>query len=518
MVAIVFPTSSDPTARPQESAGRLINCFVDKTDVGAPGATIWRRSAGFNEIFNTGNPRVRGMSEFIVGPAPFLELRRCYVVQSGVINEVTVNVYAPGAYSITNIASIPGTGPVTIAINNRSPDRDIVVIARGNGAFWGDTRRNWPAGWFNSNPVPNLAGTPTSCCDMDGYVVYSYDDGRIAATDLNSLNLNSLSFNTEQGQAVMRVLKFAGRLFAMGNKWTAVYRNAGTVPFPFLREATIGRGLLGTHAVAGWEPGWSNELIWVGEDFVVYKLNGLNPVPISNDSISRMIQKAVSYDFGIELSSVTRTNRDLFEAFVYMFGKNPIWVLKFTPPGTTHFEKAFTVEYNLATGQWNERRSYTEYSWRAHRSTRAPNGWLVGDHNSGQLHQIQQSYFAESGFPYTWTIESGVMTGFPIRTVIPRASFNITAGVGDLTQPTGPGLNPADPVVRISWSLDGGHTWGLPVTRKLGAPGETNHYPYVISSGISRGQGIRYRLEVTDPVHVGLSGGEIDVQQRAPNG
>ena len=46
MVAIVFPTSSSPGLRPQESAGRLINAFVEKTESGAPGTTLWRRSAG----------------------------------------------------------------------------------------------------------------------------------------------------------------------------------------------------------------------------------------------------------------------------------------------------------------------------------------------------------------------------------------------------------------------------------------------------------------------------------------
>src|SRR5215204_823740 len=60
MVAIVFPTSSDPGLRPQESSGRLINAFVEKSGAGAPGATLWRRSAGLIYGGSGSAPHTRG--------------------------------------------------------------------------------------------------------------------------------------------------------------------------------------------------------------------------------------------------------------------------------------------------------------------------------------------------------------------------------------------------------------------------------------------------------------------------
>jgi len=327
----------------------------------------------------------------------------------------------------------------------------------------------------------------------------------IYASDLNTTEVNATSFNTEQGQAVLRVISFAGRLYAFGDKWTGVYKNAGTVPFPFLRETTIPRGILSTHAIAGWEPGWSNELIWAGDDHIVYKLNNYTPVAISNDSVSRDIQAGVLH--GCQL-----------EAFVYMFGRNAFWVLNASHPFRPEYR--WTWEYNLTTGQWNERRSQGHLTWKGHKSIRGSRDWLIGDQFSPHFYRVREEYFKEAdsptdSSPSTWTVESGVMSGFPLRVVIPRASFNITSAAGRVPEPDDD-ERVAAPTVRIYWSLDGGLTWGAPVTRALGPPGDGRYYPSVMCSGLSRGFGVRYRLEVTDAVHVGLAGGEIEMQGRAP--
>ena len=366
-----------------------------------------------------------------------------------------------------------------------------------------------------ADPVNSLPPKPTSVCSHDGYFVWSYLDGKVYASQLNLLEVAADSFNTEQGQSVLRVISHSGRLYVMGDKWIGVYKDAGTQPFPFLREATIPRGLLNTHAVAGWEPGWSNELIWVGDDHVVYKLNGYTPVPISSDAVTRAIQRNVLF-----------RGKEHIEAFVYMYGKNAFWVLNSYDPNSPTAD--FTWEYNATTGQWNERQSLGHAGWRGHKSIKSRDEWLLGDQFTASFYIIKEEFFAEGHpggdfVPHKWMVESGVMSGFPNRTIIPRASFNITAGMGYINPLPGIGVPIPNPTVAISWSLDGGYTWGTPVRRSLGAMPltglaipDTRYYPSVICSGLSRGQGIRYRLEVEDPVHVGLAGGEIEVQPRAP--
>jgi hypothetical protein len=58
---IVFPTTSAPGLRPQESGGRLINAFAEKAPLGAPTKVIVRRSPGLvREAVASGRVHTRG--------------------------------------------------------------------------------------------------------------------------------------------------------------------------------------------------------------------------------------------------------------------------------------------------------------------------------------------------------------------------------------------------------------------------------------------------------------------------
>jgi len=471
-VNIVFPPSSAPGTRPQESGGRLINAFAEKTQVGAPSQIIIRRSPGLALLATAPNSRIHTRGFLDIGTEALW-----------ILNERVVKFNS--TFIVTDVGALSGTDPVTVARNNAvTPDNVVVTSTGAFNLFSGSA----PTAFAD----PDLPASPTSVCDFNGYLVFSYGDGRIFASDLNSVAVSALSFNTEQGLFIRRVVRYAGRLYAFGDKWTGVYRDAGTSPFPFAREVTIPRGIVGTHAIAGWESGWANELLWVGDDFVVYKLNGYTPVPISTDDVSRDVQDAV-----------LAGDRSLIEAFVYMFGKSAFFVL------TCH--ERWTWEYNLSTSEWNERESYNRDNWKGMRSLRMFDRWLIGDEYSGELYEVSGSYFLEGIDPLIWQVESGVLVNFPRGMVVPRASFHCTSGVGSF-----PGVE--DPKIEISWSLDGGHSYGDPVIRRLGGPGETKSHPYVLSCGLSKGQGLRYRLRVSDPVHVGLSGGVVEVEPRGFSG
>jgi hypothetical protein len=471
-IPIKFPISSAPGLRPQEGGGRIVNAFIEKAPDGAPSDVIHRRSPGLERLtIATGsNVQTRG----------FLDANTVglWILKDRVIK-------FDNTFTTADLGALTGTEFVTTARNNNSP-ADMVVVTN-TGCF----------NLFDSSaPTPfadvDLPASPTSVCDFDGYFVWSYGNGQIYASDLNSVNVNALSFNTEQGLFVRRVVRYAGRLWAFGDKWTGVYRDAGLIPFPFQREVTVPKGIVGTHAVAGWETGWANQLIFAGDDFIVYRLDGYTPVPISTDDVSRDIQEAV-----------LEGDRAIIVAYVYMFENNAFWVVT--------CQDRFTWEYNLSTGTWNERNSYGLEHWKGIRTIRMFDRWLVGDFATGELYQTSGTYFLEGTDKLIWLVESGTLHSFPRGIVVPRASFHVTSGVGTVELSN-------DPVIEISWSLDGGYSYGDPVLRKLGGPGQTKSHPYILNCGLSKGQGIRYRLRVSDPVHVGLNGGVIEAEQRGFSG
>jgi len=473
-VDVPFPPSSAPGLKPQEAGGRLINTFFTTPAEGAGTDTLWIRSPGLRQILDGTSLSVNN-----VHTRGFLD---CGSTLLWIVNNRVLAVTRSGSvFTVVDVGALSGSLPVTVARNNNATPQNVVVT--DNGCF-----NLFTASAPTAFADLDLPASPTSVCFIDGYFVWSFGDGRIFASDLNSVSVASNSFTTEQALFVRRVIPFAGRLFAFGNKWTGVYKNAGLSPFPFSREVQIPRGIIGTHAISGADVGWTNELIWAADDFIVYKLAGYTPVPISHDDVSRSIE-----------ASVLAGHADLLEASVYMYGRNPFWVL--TDPNN------WTWEYNLNTQRWHERQSYQRDDWKGRRSIKMFDRWLMGEMVGGKLFEVTGDYFREGPDPLVWSVISGLVSGFPNGMVIPEAAFAITAAVGSLDTED-------DPQVRISWSLDGGYSYGNPLLRPLGGPGESKNIVRIRNMGLSRGQGVRYKLEVSDPVHVGFAGGKLNPVMR----
>ena len=90
--------------------------------------------------------------------------------------------------------------------------------------------------------------------------------------------------------------------------------------------------------------------------------------------------------------------------------------------------------------------------------------------------------------------------------------FDMTAAVG-----SAPGSDSieTDPTALISWSNDGGYQWSGPLSRKLGKQGVSNQAVTVNRTGLARARGRRFRVQVSDPVHVALLGGQLNAEGRA---
>lgn len=471
MVAIPFPITSAPGIKAQEGGGRLINCYAEKTEPGARQPVIWKRSPGLLEQMTaSSHTHLRGA--ILVGSTLLL------VMDDRVYS--TTSAFTAGG---TNLGTLSGTTRVTIAKNNAATPNIIAVTE--NGAFNLFTASTPSA--FVDGDLPQ----PNSVCSLDGYLIFSIADGRIFSTDLNSVSVSTSSYTTEQGLLLRRVVNFRGEVFAFGDKWTGVYRNAATSPFPLERRTfTIPRGICGTHAIAGFEEGWANDLIWVGEDNVVYRMNGYTPEPISTPDIVRAVE--------------TCADRSLLEASVYMHNGNAFWVL--TSPGE------WTWEYNRSTQNWNERQSFNTDDWRMSATVWAFDQWLAGDRDTGKIFKISPTYFKEANDPLIVELQTGIVANFPAKLGAPRADFDITAAVGlaageDPTQTT--------PEVQISWSDDGGYSYGNPVNREMGGEGEATKNVTILRTGVSKAKGRRFKLRISDPVHVGIMGGQMVVGQRS---
>lgn len=471
IVPIPFPAGTAPGPHPQESGGRLINAFAEKMG-GAPEAPIvFRRVPGLKAFGTTGRTGFRGAIEIN---------NVLYTAWNGKLEKHT----SSGGAS-ANVGNLTGTKRGFFARNNAATPDQVFVDTDNNVATFTTSAVT------NSYPDADLPA-PNSVTSIDGYLVFSIGDGRCFATGLNTTAVDALSFGKAEFKpdGLLRVLTYIDKLVLMGNYTTEIWVDQGATPFPFARATVLPRGLAGPYAVAGHEDNFSKTLIWVAEDNTVVQLDGYTQTKISTPDLDRLIESV--------------TDKKTLEATAYMAAGHSFWELSCA---------TWAWVYDITTKQWHERSSYGYARSRIGQAIAAfGKGWYVGDRFSGDVLQIDTATHKESTTPLVTRIESGPVKSFPNKRRIARADFDFSVGVGVAT-----GTIPiqTDPLVEISCSLDGGRTWGIPRQRRLGQQSIGKQRVTVRNLGLAGPYGPRFRLDISDPVYVGLMGGTIGNDVRA---
>jgi hypothetical protein len=400
-------------------------------------------------------------------------------------------VGTPAGGALTFFGNLPGTRSVYFAANNQTPPNICVVTE--NGAFLIDD----PSAPGTVIPYPGgILPQPSTVFSFDGYFLFTIGDGRVFASDLNSTNVNALSFSRLEAKpdAPVRGVAFAGRALFFGTQSLEVWTDIGAIPFPLQRAAVIPFGLLGPDAVAGWEDGWGAGLLWVAHDRTVRLLNGYTADKASPPDLDELLNR--------------EPHPELLLASVYVINGHPMWTIT-----GSNFSWSFDVQLQ----KWHERASYLTDRWRALQTWSAFGFWLAGDRGrpdpysppgtyieQGNIYRIDASNYTEGGQPLRVRLESAAVAQFPVRVRVARADFHLETGVGIAT-----GVDPieTDPAIDISWSDDGGLNWSNPRQRKLGRQA-VNQLISVFRTGMSTRHGRRWRLEITDPVYVSIMAGD----------
>lgn len=475
-VDIPWPLSSAPGASPQESSGRLFNCYAEPLGPTGPSAAAWRRSAGVSAFATTGFTTPRG-------------LMLASSLIWAVVNGKVVTISSTGVVTVIPNA-LPAAKRVTMSHDNNSPTPNMYAVDLDNGAF------TIAAGGVNAYTGGGVLPQPNSVSFQDGFTFFTIADKRVFATGLNSTAMNALTFTTIQSvpsQQLLRGIAFNGMMYFFTNSSYEVWNDtAQPFPaFPYSRYAVRIKGLAGPNAIAGWEEGFGN-LIWVGDDNGVYQMNGVEFSKISPPDLDRAI-------FAV-------ADKTTLEASCYVERGHSFWVIS---------SPTFTWEYNINTQRWNERGSLLAgllTRWRGAGSVNAFGGWYVGDFQTGNVLRIDPTNQFELTQPLLMRLESGPVQNFPNRVRVARADFDFVTGVGIAT-----GIQPIQtgPQVSISWSDDDGVHWSNPLLRSLGVQANGKQRVYCLNLGQSGPQGRRWRLDISDPVYAAFMGGTMSANPRA---
>jgi hypothetical protein len=434
MPSVPYPISSTPGLRPGEGEGQIVNGYTEKA-----GDTIYiRRVPGLSTVANTTKTGPRGMID--VNGTIYAAYDSC-VVKIAPNNAVTVLT-----------GSLPGTDGVTFARNNKvtagASTPDLVAVRESGAAYLVSSTA------VSAYPDADLPATVNSGAFLDGFLVYSIADGRIFASELNSTDINPLSFATAEAQSdgLVRGIVYGGLYYAMGTSTIEPWRNIGASPFPLQRSTSIiPVGLLTAMAVAGFEPGYDRNPYFVAHDGTVRVLNGYDASPVSTPDV---------------------------EAFWALSSDQGTW------------------ELNVTSGAWHERKSEGLNRWRGSRSVKRGNQWLVGDRLSTNLLAVSDSVTTEAGNPVEWVAE-GILKEYPTRIAIPAA-------FGSFSQADGAEVN-------VSWSLDGGQSYSTPLVRSLG---QADRFPVRVNRlGLSTHHGLRLRYSSSSTVDFSFMGASVPKAQ-----
>lgn len=464
---IPFPVSNAPGSLSMESGGRLINAYAEKAPPGSRGKFIHRRAPGLR-LRDVVAADVRGA--LLVGSV-------LYVVAGDTAYSITKS---GEVYTVTALTgdAIGGTGRVTMDRNMNSTPQ--VLIEHSDGMSEINTGAGTVAD-FSDADLPDI----NSICFVGGYFMPSVADGRTFASGLNAVTFAANDFaRAEQSpDGLVRNIRHGRDLAMMGASSTEFWGNTGNpTGFPFSFSSVIPVGLLTKHAVAGFELGFPGPVVFVAHDRAVHALVGYSTEKISTPDLDALIQ-------GVDA--------DDLEMAVYVAKGHRFAVLS-----SSEWSWEYCFPDKDTPGGWHERKSYGEDRWLAGICINAFDEWLAFDRAEDEFYLIDPTFKREGTDPLIVECRSAQQHAFPSRIEVDRAAFDFVTGVG-----VDAGEDPieTDPKVLLSWSDDGGRTFGNELERRLGSQGETVTVD-VRRCGTTGTRGRQWRWRISDPVDVSFLG------------
>jgi hypothetical protein len=349
----------------------------------------------------------------------------------------------------TAIGTIPGVERVSMDHTPRGAGFH-VGIANGQSGYIYDT----------------AAGTLTQITDegFPGAIIFQFIDGYLAFlepfgkfwghSELNDgLNYNTLDrYTAESAPDNLRALIVSHReVFVPGSRTGEFFRNnagtgAGSTTFSRADGYEMEVGAASAYAVCRLD----NTVYWLGDDGIVYRLEGHQPVRISNGPIEQ---------------ALARSNLDNAFAFAWSDKGHNVFYLTL-PDGQTW-------GYDAWTQRWHRRQSYGLNRWRLATLTKWNRQWIGGDYSNGKLYTLDWSAVHEDSEP-----------------LVSERTFPVAHDFGNdllingirLFFDTGKPSAAVTDIITVTGDLPGGHV-GSSGTLQYMASGRFGPYTFDIASG-----------------------------------
>jgi len=428
------------------SSQQCVNWFVNKPQTAgalSPGTLIG--CAGVRQIQTSGTERAKncrgahtksGLPYFLNGT----ELIRV---------DKTIDVNGNAVFTNVILGTIPGSQRVSMADNGKQ----LMILVPGVDGYIVDESSGTPF-QIISDVDFKANGNPEIVEFIDSFFVCSTDSKKYIKSAANDgLDWNALDFGSAETDpdAIVSLHVHKNKLYVAGSETIEEVQNLGLGGFPFQRTGLyLNKGVKAPFSMI--ETGQSFMFIGggVNESPAIWGLSGGGVQKVSTTAIDAILQRL--------------TEAEVAQAFAYSYSQQGAFFVGFSLPNET-------LEYNVITGKWNERKSDVvtlegkniTVRWRVNAITAAYGEILCGDSQDGRIGIIDFDTYSEyeREIIRTFAVQPLANNGAPIS--ITQAELTVESGVGNLAI--------KDPQIRLSTSNDG-KSYNNELSRSLGKIGE----------------------------------------------
>ena len=390
---IPFATGSYMHSSRNVNYGRVLNMYAEKEPPEAYSQVALISCPGQVMYADIGNVRCQ-----------YLFRDKIYAV-----GDVTLYEIAPYGSEGTPVAlgTIPGTGVCTITHNGI----DLAVCNGDQIYFYGED---------DGFRVANEQAIAVT--GMDSYFIAIQRENTFTyagplSTTFDPLDIASNESDPDYNQAI---ISDHAELIMAGDVSIEIFYNSGDAELPWTRSqsARIEKGVRGQMSKL------DNTVFFVGNDGVVYRLDGHNPVRISDHALEQKIGA-----------------RSPSKSFAYYWNGHPFYALTFAGCGT--------IVYDVAANRWHNRKTWGSDIWLANNALHAFDKVILGTRNG--LQYLDDEVCTENGltieksFPSSMLNDDGNLRKISYLEILGDWGHGVESGI--------------DPQVMMRYSDDGGYTW-----------------------------------------------------------
>lgn len=435
---------------------------------------------GIIEIINTGAANKNRGAHVMAGVPYFVCGQRLFRLDRA------VSVDGVESYSTTDLGEIEGADYVSMADNG---EQLCIVVPGIKGYIY---NRTTSALTTITNAAYYDLGPSQQVVYADGYFIHQAAKNVFNSALNNGLSYSGIEFAEAEADPddITGIHVSRGQLFIGGSETTEGWQNVGALNFPFQRIPgyILPIGIKAKNSIVD----TGNTFCFVGNDIggqaAIYQYSGNNFDKISTASIESLLLRYTQEEIQSIIGFQYSQNGAVFAG----------WIL----PDTC-------IVYDAKASQlaqkpiWHERKSFIseeQTRWRANCVLQAYGKFFVADYRSGRIGVLSLDTYTEFGEYIRRRFSAGPFNNQEGATFWNSIQLIVEAGTDTVLS--------RGPTIDMSYSNDGGKTFGSEVSRSIGEIGNYTTQPTWNRLGLCRNARV-YRFDYADDaklVVIGLIG------------